>query len=363
MTEGLDELVATSSAGDALAVSAASARAPSEKPQEPKGTLARLWTGPAGQSLRVLLAILPLAYLAKRLDLSLVVSNAGRVGPSGIAVAVACMLLSVAITTVRWRVLLLSYGADEALLPSLFALFKANLVGLYFNVLPSGVAGDVVRGWRVAHCVPTAATSYVVLLLERLAGLVGLLSVAGCATLFAPEQLTNNAISYSLALGALGALGLGLLFFALPQWRERSPKLSSLVEKLPVIGAMFAKIPAARTSRGPLIALALSVVAQALVVVCIAALLMPLSSSATFGVCARIVPAVILVTYIPLTPGGLGQREAAFAHFFGTAGVAREASVTASLLFFASMLGVSLLGGVILAIERVTERRGNVEVT
>lgn len=340
-----------------------SAEGPAEpeanEPATRKSALARLWSGPVGTALRTLLAILPLAYLAKRLDLSLVLANAGRIGAKGVALSVLCMSVSVGLAALRWRVLLRSYGANEETLPSTFELFKAYLVGCYFNVLPSGVAGDVVRGWRVAHCVPTAATSYVVLLLERLAGLVGLLLIAGIAVLFAPANAAHGALGYALGVGALGAIGVGLVFFALPQWRDRSPKLAALVEKVPVVGSMFAQVPAARTAKGPLTALALSVLVQGLIVLCVAPLLMPLSSQATLAVCARIVPAVILVTYIPLTPGGLGQREAAFAHFFGTAGVAREASVTASLLYFAVMLGVSLLGGVVLAIERVTARRGN----
>jgi uncharacterized membrane protein YbhN (UPF0104 family) len=321
-----------------------------------------MWSSPVGMGLRALLAMLPLAYLANKLDLSHVLANAQRVGAKGIALSALSMTVSIAIASLRWRVLLRSYGASEATLPSTFELFKAYLIGAYFNVLPSGVAGDVVRGWRVAHCVPTAATSYVVLLLERLAGLAGLLLIAGLAVLSAPEHTAHGALGYALGAGALGALGIGLIFFALPQWRDRSPKLAALVEKIPVAGAMFAKVPAARTTRGPLTALALSVLVQGLIVLSVAPLLMPLSPQATLSVCARIVPAVVLVTYIPLTPGGLGQREAAFAHFFGSAGVAREASVTASLLFFSVMLGVSLLGGAVLAIERVTTRRTHTDV-
>lgn len=331
------------------------------QPAPKQSAIGRLWSGPIGKGLRVLLAILPLVYLSRKLNLSLVAANASRVGVVGIALAVTSMLVSVGFASMRWRALLRAYGADEAKLPSTFSLFKAYLVGSYFNILPSGVAGDVVRGWRVEHCVPNATTSYVVLLLERLAGLVGLLLVAGIAVLAAPAGTAHGPLAYALGMGALGALGLGALFFALPQMRERSPKLAALVEKVPVLGPMFAKIPAARSARGPLLALLLSVIAQGLIVLCVAPLLMPLSPNATLAACARIVPAVILVTYIPLTPGGLGQREAAFAHFFATAGVASEASVTASLLYFAVLLGVSLSGGAVLAIERVTARRGRTD--
>jgi uncharacterized membrane protein YbhN (UPF0104 family) len=327
----------------------------------PKSVLSRLWSGPAGKGLRVLLAILPLGYLAKKLDLSLVVSNAGRVGASGVLLSVAFMLVSITLAAVRWRVLLASYGASAERIPSVFGLFKAYLVGLYFNVLPSGVAGDVVRGWRVASCVASATTSYVVLLLERLSGLIGLLTIALLSALSSPERAMKGALGYALGVGALGAVALATVFFALPQLREKSAKLTALVEKLPVVGPMLAKIPAASSGRGPALALALSVIIQGLIVASVAPLLMPLSERATVTVCGKIVPAVILVTYIPLTPGGLGQREAAFAHFFGAVGVPREASVTASLLFFAVMLAMSLLGGLVLAVERVTARRGDGE--
>lgn len=330
-----------------------------DKSPQPKSAMARLWSGPVGKGLRVLLAILPLAYLAKRLDLSLVAANAGRVGVTGVALAVSACVVSIGLAAVRWHALLAAYGADPERIPSVFELFKAYFVGLYFNVLPSGVAGDVVRGWRVASCVSSPATSYVVLLLERLSGLIGLLTIAGAAVFFSPSGAANGALGYAFTIGAIGAVGLAVVFFALPQLRSRSSRVTSLVEKLPVIGKILAKIPPAANARGPLTALVLSVVIQGFVVASVAPLLMPLSEHATFTVCARIVPAVVLVTYIPLTPGGLGQREAAFAHFFGTAGVAREASVTASLLFFAVSLSMALIGGLVLAAERLAARRSS----
>lgn len=330
-----------------------------ESKAPPKSALARLWSGPVGKALRVLLAILPLGYLAKRLDLSLVLANAGRVGVTGVALAVSACIVSIGLAAVRWRALLAAYGADPERIPSVFELFKAYFVGLYFNVLPSGVAGDVVRGWRVASCVSSPATSYVVLLLERLSGLIGLLTIAGAAVMLSPSGAASGALGYAFTLGAVGAVGLAVVFFVLPQLRSRSSRITSLVEKLPVVGKILAKIPPASNARGPLTALALSVVIQGLVVASVAPLIVPLSDHATFTVCARIVPAVVLVTYIPLTPGGLGQREAAFAHFFGTAGVPREASVTASLLFFAVSLSMALLGGLVLAAERLAARRSS----
>ena len=60
-----------------------------------------------------------------------------------------------------------------------------------------GVAGEAVRGYRVAHCLPSAATSYVVIFVERLAGLLGLLAIAGGAAALSPQVRTGTVRSVS----------------------------------------------------------------------------------------------------------------------------------------------------------------------
>ncbi len=77
-----------------------------------------------------------------------------------------------------------------------------------------------------------------------------------------------------------------------------------------------------------------------------------LAPTVTLLVCARVVPAVILTTYIPLTPGGLGQREVVFRYMFGLVGVAPDAAVATSLLFFAMLMALAAMGGLCLLAER-----------
>ncbi len=258
---------------------------------EPSATR-RAWEGWPGRVLRVLIAALPLYWLFRRLNWREVMREAAAVGPTGIALAFTCVFVSVAVGAVRWGVMLRAYGATD--LPPLSTMLRHNLIGLWFNLLPSGVAGDAVRGHRVREYAGGLPTSYTVLFVER----------------------------------------------------------------VPVLGPMIVKIPPPRSVRGPLASVFLSVLTQGALVVCVFFLLRPLSPVATFGVCARVVPAIILVTYIPITPGGLGQREAAFTGLFGLAGVPGTMAVAASLLFFAEIVGVSVLGGLCLAAERIAAVRG-----
>ena len=60
-----------------------------------------------------------------------------------------------------------------------------------------------------------------------------------------------------------------------------------------------------------------------------------------------IVPAVQLVTMVPVTINGLGLREGAFVILLASLGVPRESAVVLSLLWLAGVLLYGVLGGVI----------------
>jgi hypothetical protein len=295
--------------------------------------------------------VLPLAWLFRQVNASVVLARAAQVGPRGLLLALAAGFASLCAGALRWGVLLRAYGADPARTPPLLTLLRHNMVGQYFSVLPTGVAGEAVRGYRVAGCFPRATTSYVVLLVERITGLMGLLLIAGAAALTSPA-LRGGPVAFAMNVGVALALAFSAVAFALPQLAARAPRVRALLARVPVAGRLLADLPAARAPGGLVLALLLSVVSQLCVVATAAALLGPLAPAATLAVCARVVPAIVLVTYIPLTPGGLGQREAAFVHFFALARIEPAAAMAASLLFFAVMLALSLAGGLVLAYER-----------
>lgn len=317
--------------------------------------LSRAWSGNPGRLLRVLLAILPLVWLSRRLDWAEVFARARDVGPGALVASLLCLFASTFVGCIRWRIMLRAYGAQRT--PTLGALMRHNMVGAYFNVLPSGVAGDAVRGHRVRAYVDDLATSYTVLFVERLAGLVGLCLIAAGAIAFG-EGLPHDAVTVSLELGLVGAMGLALVALLIPYAMRRVPALAGFVSRLPIAGAVLAKIPPARSLHGPLTAVALSTLTQGFVVMAIAVLIRRLASHLTLTVCARIVPAIILVTYIPLTPGGLGQREAAFVTLFGRAGVAPATAVISSLLYMGVTMVFTAIGGIVLLGERWMIGRG-----
>ncbi len=313
--------------------------------------LARAWGRWPGTVLRVLIAVLPIAWLSQRVQWHLVLSRATHVGVSGLALSILATFGTLALGALRWGLMLRAYGADPAKRPRFLTLLRHYFVGQYFAVLPTGVAGEAVRGYRVASCFPDPATSYVVLFVERVAGLLGLLSVAGIAAALSPEA-RGGAVAAAMNVGLTLALGAGALVFAVPQITARWPAGKAMVEAIPLVGKIMRRVPPAKRIAPLFGGLILSAMGQMGMVLSVVALLAPLAPTATISACARVVPPIILVTYIPLTPGGLGQREAAFVHFFSLVHVEHEAAVAASLLFFAVFLFTSLTGGAILLYER-----------
>jgi uncharacterized membrane protein YbhN (UPF0104 family) len=323
--------------------------ASAETSARPPGGLRAAWQGWPGRITRLVLATLPLVYLFRRVDLGSVTTHARQVGAGALFLSWLALITSTFIGSVRWGMMMRAYGG--AAVPSLGRLMLHNMVGHWFNVLPSGVAGDAVRAHRVRAALPTPATSFVVIFVERIAGLVGLNIVAVLALALSPDLRDDN-VTRTMLLAVVGALGLGSVVIALPYVLARNEELRSTVRRVPLLGPIVTWIPAAQDVGRVALSIGLSVLTQTAAITAMAIPVLGLAPSLGVIAAFRIIPVIILFTYIPLTPGGLGQREVAFVTLFGTVGVAREASLASSLLVFAAYMALAATGGLCLLAER-----------
>ena len=306
------------------------------------------WKEWRGIVLRLALFVVPAAWLFGRVRLRDVFAHARRAGSLPLAGGLALVLCATVVATWRWRVLLRAYGAGQV--PTFATLLRHNLVGCFYNLLPSGVGGDAVRGYRLRHTVPTQATSYAVVIVERVSGLVGLLLIAAAA-MSQTRELRHGPLMDAMNLGSIAALVAALGLLGLPLALERSERLQRLVRSVPPIARVAARLPSAPSFSGLIFAVGLSVLTQLLTLLCIALMLHPLPFLLAVRVALGFGPVILLLSYIPVTPGALGQREALFAYFFGMAGVPEAAAVAASLLFFSTLVFQGILGGSLVLAE------------
>jgi uncharacterized membrane protein YbhN (UPF0104 family) len=304
--------------------------------------------------IRIAIAAVPIAWILGRIRWAEVGHRLEQIGPWAYLASVAFCLGCFLVGAIRWRVLLRAYGATP--LPPARELFFHSLVGAYFNVMPSGVAGDAVRGYRVRESLPGLATSYAILLVDRLAGMAGLLVLALGSAAFGPSMSMGRA-NQAMAVAFALALVLALAALGFPYVIASRPGLRSTVSRVPVIGATLSAVPPIGRPGALVSAAALSVITQALFAMVLLTLLSPLVPMATLLGCLRVSPLVVLLIFVPLTPGGVGQREAVFVELFGLAGVPADAAIAAALMTFAVGMTVSGLGGVRLAWERLARDR------
>ncbi|MFV1987036.1 MAG: YbhN family protein [Gemmatimonadota bacterium] len=267
--------------------------------------------------------------------------------------ALAFVLLFLVLTLVsqRLRILLAAQGFT---LP-LGAAIRLTLIGGFFSAfLPGSSGGDLARIYLAARPHPGYGTEIAtVLIIDRVVGALSLLSLPPLAALAIAasgatfpamvEGLLVLAVLGLLAVPAVIALGSRpSLRHAAVRWL-RHVRLDGHAERfLDTVGAFRGK------KRAILTAFSVALVTQALLVTSILLLARATSGTAFNWWLVFVVPFGMLANALPITPGGLGVGEAAFAGLFASVGVSGGAEALIAWRILTTLF--DLLGGGLFAV-------------
>ncbi len=281
--------------------------------------------GPAGGALRVALALVAVAWMALKLDLRVAIAVLGQLPfwcPVG---ATAAMFASSAFASVRWALLLEDAGLPR---PSWHDAFRTTLEGTSVGLLPTGLAGDLVRAMNVPAPTGRASGIVSVLLVDRLAGLVGLALVASFAVVAKAATTATPSSTVEWCIASLGA-GLVVAAIAAQALSLRDTAQSSSPRRL---------------GRRAVSVAALSLGTQGSISVAIATIVHAVHGPASVLEVLGRAPFVILATFVPVTPAGVGQRDLIFAVTYRDLGLTPEGAVAASLAWLGCGLFVATAG-------------------
>ena len=248
----------------------------------------------------------------------------------------------------RWQIFLSAHGVRQSILKGV----KLYLVGYFFNnFLPSGVGGDVVRGYSAGKDAGRMSEVYASIAAERLTGLLGTMLIA---LIFLPIVRPPSPLS-AIILLLNAALWAGTILFIFLNFENF---LRKLLGKLPFgVGHKIADFVEAvrhfRKDRVVLLkGLLLSVIYQGSLisfvwVVAQVAVVKEIPWSAYFV----FVPLVWVISLIPISLNALGVREASFSYFFGMWGAPEAKGLLVSLVFFGTSVIAGAVGGIIWAIS------------
>jgi glycosyltransferase 2 family protein len=270
--------------------------------------------------------------------------------------AVVTMLVGIGLSAWRWQEVLHVFDAPV----SLRTLVAHHLAGQFVgNVLPSTIGGDVLRVTRCAKTIGSTTTAFASVVLERLSGMLALpvLVVVGFA--IRPSLLHTDHAWFALLVAALTLAVLGLILFAAghPAIAGRYATNENWTR---FIGAVFQGIDRARRDpRRILRVLIAALVYQVSIVASYVLIFHALEARVTIAAAFAFVPAVSMLQALPISLGGLGVREGALVLFRHGLGVRSGPAATAGLLWYGSLVIVSMLGAPIVAIGHRPKNRGD----
>lgn len=292
-------------------------------------------------SVKLLLSIAVLVYIARGLDLRQLRTHLVSVDPVLFVIALALIFFQTFVLNGRWELIMRALGVPLNWLAG----WRILMISLWFNqVLPSSVGGDAVRMWLLRQRGVQWSEAVKGVAADRFTALIGLIVLMVAGLPFLLSRVSNPAAI--LAIGGLTLAGVAgtvvlLTLDRLPKRLIALPAIASFVR----FGALVRFLLLQSERRGLLFG---------------SALLIHLVTAAACYTLARgvgaqlsildagiLIPPVVLLTAVPISISGWGVREGAMVACLGLAGVPSEEALSVSLLLGAISVIVGLVGGVI----------------
>ena len=298
--------------------------------------------------LKVVFSLGLLALLLRQVGVDRVVATLREAALPPLAAALALYLAGVVLRAYRWQGLLAALGMSA----SLSRLTSLYFVGTFFNnLLPTGVGGDVVRAYELAHDGPGAAIAASSVLVDRASGLLVLLAMAVGALAFGYRLVTPALAAIILGISLGSFAGVWLLLQA-GRWRrlwDRLPWLRSLAEREGIRTFYHSFSAYGRPALEQ--AFAISFAFNVLLIAVNILLAWSLGVRVSPWYFVLFVPLISVSLMLPISLSGLGVREGAYLFLFAQAGVPDHLALALSLLFYAVNVVTGLVGGVLYVLE------------
>jgi len=307
-----------------------------------------------------------------RADMLEALRSIGRRWPFG-AAAVLCFLGCLSIASRRWQMILAATGMTLSFARTL----RLTLIGQFFNAFLFGaLGGDTVKAFGVARVFPAnQAAAAASVFIDRVIGMLALFVIAAAVLVLRPVFFLRYPQTRAVALAlvvCMIALALVLVMVFRRNLFEQSARFRKW-ETTTRLGGTLSRLYRAfhtcMTHRGLLTRTLLLSVFNHLFLILAACLLgaglqirtipatdppraAAIRATAEFGTYLTVFPVINGIATLPVTPGGLGTRDAATQMLLGVPefSVPRSRAVTLSLLIYGITFFWSLAGGIVYAV-------------
>ena len=276
-----------------------------------------------------------------------IVKRVNKVRMAGLA---ALLIIPLTCMALRWWLLMRANGFDV----SFGRIFAITYAGSFFNTfLPGGVGGDIAKAVMTASGQERKAAAVGTVLLDRIVGLAAMILMATVAVVpFVTDAqmrtpvMVVGTLFFGMIVGYVVYFSRGLRASGLGRWvKGKLPFASVLAD---VDGVMHT-MRNAKASLAAAMGLSFACQAGTIVVVYLMARTMGIAQ-ASLGQFFLFEPIIFIITAVPISVGGWGVQEGAYALLFGLAGVAKNEAIAVSLMYKMGLVLMSVPGGLVFAI-------------
>jgi uncharacterized protein (TIRG00374 family) len=271
---------------------------------------------------------------------------------SWIILAGALHIIGLLISAWRWQLLLRA----QLVHAPIGDLIQSYLIGGFFNnFLPTRVGGDIYRMVDSRKYSGSILRPFAVIIVERLSGVFALLLIGIAAVAFYPRfQEVKSLAAALLGLAFLGLIGL-LLFYGsetFGDWLKRiTAKLPARVsgKLLSIFDAFWYFSRSRRVLTGTFL---LALLLQANVILYYFFIAKGIHMPISLQEAAIVMPILICIQLLPLTPNGIGVREFSYIYLLGPFGVNEALAVAFSLWDYILTFFYGLIGGFLYLLKK-----------
>lgn len=285
-------------------------------------------------------------YAFSRIDLHEAWSHMRNIAVFAVIGTMMILFLEIVVASVRLRRILAMLGPRCRFVQALDVVF----IGAFFSqTLISFVGGDAMRIWRIVRSNVSLGVAARSVVLDRVAGLAGLLVLVLVTLPFLLQLVTDPAMRLGLLVALIGAVG-GFAVLASFKYLPDTLRRLRLLHWIAELAA--AAMSVTRSMQDIVILLGLSLAIHLLNVAIIYVLALGLSIDLTFWHCLLLAPPVMFLSMLPISVAGWGVREGAMIVALGLVGVTPAQSVALSVCFGLGVLAISLPGGLLWLLHR-----------
>ncbi|MGI6639696.1 MAG: lysylphosphatidylglycerol synthase transmembrane domain-containing protein [Desulfobulbus sp.] len=300
-------------------------------------------------ALKLTVSILLLLFLYRNTPLHQIGEVLAQCDFMFLGLVVGIILVNFVLSSLKWRILLLS---DQIDIP-LSKLLVSYLIGSFFNLfLPSNIGGDSYRIYDIMRKSGQGVRTAASVVADRLSGFIALTCLSGVASFFVAIRVDKPLLvllPFTLLGGLLFVLYLlwqrTLLMWLLRFFRlDRFPKLVRFCETFIAAFARYGSEP------GTLVRVMLiSFAFQFLLILAVYLMALAIHASAPFIFFLAFVPLITLMEAVPVSIYGIGVRDVGYVFFFQFAGIGEVHTRALAIVYVAVTLGCALIGGALFA--------------